>query len=105
MNSRWRLWLLHVLTLCIFISATEVNTREIVNACGDYCEAYLPIKFVANSVQSATVSAERSIEQSRQAKPLIKQVCYRALLLYKASNRAIFGRSRRIYLRCCQWLN
>ena len=105
MNTRWRLWLLHLLTLCFFISAFEVNTQKIVNTWGDYCEAYLPVKYVANSVQSITVAPVRSTRQISQAKSLSSRVIVQIPLVYKASNQSIFSRFSRIYLRCCQWLN
>ncbi|WP_157816072.1 hypothetical protein [Spirosoma pollinicola] len=104
MNTRWRLWLLPLLTLCFFISAFEVNTDEIANTWGDCYDAYLPVEYAADSIQSATVSPWRltgSVSQTLQPAALfltpITGFC-------RGNYRLISRPFRRIYLQCCQWL-
>jgi hypothetical protein len=102
--TRWRLWLLHGLILCLFISAFEVNTQPIVNTWGDYWEAYLPVKFLANSVQSIAASSVRSVDCLSQSQALTSSFRWPTPGFYQYSNRAVFSRFSRIYLQCCQWL-
>ncbi|WP_144036003.1 hypothetical protein [Spirosoma fluviale] len=82
-----------------------MNTQRIVNTRGDYCEAYVPVKYVANSVQSTAVSTLRSIDRNSPAKPLTRLIALPIPFFCEHGNPDLFSRFRRIYLRCCQWLN
>ncbi|WP_461128575.1 hypothetical protein [Spirosoma aerophilum] len=82
-----------------------MNTHQIVNTRGDYCEAYLPVKYVANSVHSSTVSAIRSIHRTSPAQQLTRLIALPTPFFCEHGNFDLFSRFGRIYLRCCQWLN
>ncbi len=103
-KTRWRFWLLPLLTVCFFISAFEVNTDEIVNSWGDTYDAYLPVEYVADGVESATISPWRHLGSIIQAFRPTAQSAYPLYVFYWSNTRIVSLHCERIYLRYCQWL-
>lgn len=104
MKTRWRFWLLPLLTVGLLLSVFEVNTNDIVNTWGDTYDAYLLPSFSADSSPSATVSPRQRIRslplKIRQFSAPSDVVAPHTFI----SNCFVFLRKIRIYLRCCQWL-
>jgi hypothetical protein len=106
MKTRWRFWLLPLLTVGLLLSVFEVNTDDIVNTWGDAYDAYLPPAFWADSSSSVTISPIQRKPTGVLPIPVRWPSGRFVAGLFPApgGNRPGFLHRSRIHLRCCQWL-